>query len=367
MAPKGALARLESALAEFKREQAQGTGGPGGKAPKSQGNWACAFCAAGGNNFAHRSNCYKCFRDRRTGVLVTPAPQRSLQLQLPAGGKARARSQGASVGAPATPKVPEAQSPVAPVGEDPQSDDPVALELATARSLHEWAKKLQPGSRERELPGALERLNKAEAADKARKPPGERLQSALSRVDHRRRLAEAAEKAHELLAAQAATAKGEAEQAQAALREARQELEVAQAVHSAWGSPRGTQSGTTYSGGSMGAVNMTEQERCLLQNVTAQLSSGVCPEAADILLRLLNATPTAGAAASSGGPPKGEAGGGGPGQPQEQAADAKLSPKEKEKAKRGREFARSRSRGADPAGDDRMGTPAPKVEGPAAP
>ena len=187
MAPKSALARLKLALAEFEKSQAPATGA-GGKSGKAQTNWACAFCTAGGNNFAHRTCCYKCFRDRRTGVLVTPVPTHSAQTQGGGGGRPRARSQGPSVAADQAHRGKDTllAAPTQSADDTAQAGDAVALELATARSLHEWARKLNPEGREKELPGALERLNKAEAADKARKPPGERLQSALSRVEDRK-------------------------------------------------------------------------------------------------------------------------------------------------------------------------------------
>ena len=77
--------------------------------------------------------------------------------------------------------------------EDPQGD--AASELATARSLHEWARKLPQPAWDKELPAAKKRLEQADGEDKKRKPPAERLQSALSRVDHRQRQAQAAKDA----------------------------------------------------------------------------------------------------------------------------------------------------------------------------
>ena len=153
-----------------------------------------------------------------------------------------------------------------------------------------WARKLNPDGREKELPGALERLNKAEAADKARKPPGERLQSALSRVEHRRRLAEAASKAHDLLAAQAAAARSEWEQAEAALKEAKQELETAQQVHSAWGSPDGGAGGAYAGEAQPPGTGLTGEEREVLQKCSMELST-LHPQAANILLGLLAREP----------------------------------------------------------------------------
>jgi hypothetical protein len=301
MAPKGALARLKLAIAELEKAQAP-TAGAGGKPGKAQANWACAYCTAGGNNFSHRTCCYKCFRDRRTGVLVAPPPQRSAQLQPTAGGKPRARSQGAPAGGEPGPKPKDPQVPLTQPGEDPPlPGDAVALELATARSLHEWARKLNPEGREKELPGALERLNKAEAADKARKPPGERLQSALSRVDHRRRLVEAAVKAHDLLAAQAAAAKAELEQAETALKEAKLELETAQQVHSAWGAPDGGP-GSSYLGSGLGAATgISGEERDVLQRCSVELSTSH-PQAANILLGLLSRAPGIGTSGGAGAP-----------------------------------------------------------------
>ena len=76
---------------------------------------------------------------------------------------------------------------------DHQGD--AASELAMARSLHEWARKLFQPATDKELPAARKRVEQAEGEDKKRKPPAERPQSALSRVDHRQRQAQAAKDA----------------------------------------------------------------------------------------------------------------------------------------------------------------------------
>jgi hypothetical protein len=359
MAPKGALTRLKLALAELERAQTP-TAGAGGKAGRAQANWACAYCTAGGNNFAHRTNCYKCLRDRRTGAIVTPTPQRSTQVQLPSGGKTRARSQGPPAGADQSTRGKDPQPPVpSQTGEDPpQPGDAVALELATARSLHEWARKLGPEGREKELPGALERLNKAEAADKARKPPGERLQSALSRVEHRRRLAEAATKAYGLLADQASAAKAEMEQAEASLKEAKQELETAQQVHSAWGSPDGG-AGVSYAGPLPGSgAGFTGEEREVLEKCSVELSASY-PQAANILLGLLSRAPGGTKGGEAPAPPPGEPASTGPepptGEPKEKIRKTETnktrsrSPKSKQ--------APGRGKGDDAAMDDSTQAP----------
>ena len=58
--------------------------------------------------------------------------------------------------------------------EDQQED--AASELATARSLHEWARKLPQPARDKEFPAARKRFEFAEGEDKKRKPLAERLQ-----------------------------------------------------------------------------------------------------------------------------------------------------------------------------------------------
>ena len=209
MAPKALVAQLEQLLGQLKREQTTGkASGPG--------NWACRFCTAGSNNFPHRTTCYKCHRDKVTGVLITPVMPQGEAPRVtgtPTGtAKAgRARSQGATSGVP--PGDPPTTGDAPSTGEG-DAEDPITVELATARSLYDWARKLPPGQKEKELRPIQERLTKAEAADKARKPPNERLQSALSRVEHRRREAEAAAKALEAARKRLREEQEEADQAE---------------------------------------------------------------------------------------------------------------------------------------------------------
>ena len=123
-----------------------------------------------------------------------------------------------------------------PTAEQPENEeDPVAQELEDARAYHSWVKQQKPRVREKELPAAEERLAKAEAADKQRKPPGERLQSALSRVSHRQTLADSAMEAEKAAEEALGAARKEAAQAQQKLVEAQQELAVAQQAHKVWG------------------------------------------------------------------------------------------------------------------------------------
>ena len=116
--------------------------------------------------------------------------------------------------------------------EDHQED--AASELATARSLHEWARKLPQPARDKELPAARKRLELAEGEDKKRKPPAERLQSALSRVDHRQRQAQAARDA--LAEAEQAidALKAECAHQGTLLAKGQEELQVAQSLRQAW-------------------------------------------------------------------------------------------------------------------------------------
>ena len=117
--------------------------------------------------------------------------------------------------------------------EDHQGD--AASELATARSLHEWARKLPQPAKDKELPAAKKCLEQAEGEDKKRKPPAERLQSAPSRVDHRQRQAQAAGDA--LKEAQQAMEALEAEclHQDTLLAKDQEQLQVAQSLHHAWG------------------------------------------------------------------------------------------------------------------------------------
>ena len=221
MAPKKGpnqhqLLQLGQIVAGIVQQQA----GPGPK----PGTWACGFCVEGEANWAHRQSCYKCHRDRRTGVLVTPVAggmtQQPAKVPRP---KLRAKSAAPTLKVTA-PTVP-AKGPTA---EQPENEeDPVAQELEDARAYHSWVKQQKPRVREKELPAAEERLANAAAADKQRKPPGERLQSALSRVSHRQTLADSAMEAEKTAEEALDAARKEAAQAQQKSVEAHQELAVA--------------------------------------------------------------------------------------------------------------------------------------------
>ena len=289
MAPKATFAQLKQLLGKLERDQI-GTG-RARQGAKGAGNWDCPHCAEGANNFAYRTCCFKCGADRRTGNLqLGVAQQQTGQHANPGQRGQRARSLGQP---PATTKNPKAtEATAAPASQDGETGDEDAIntELALARSYHEWARKLQGASRDLELPKAVARLGKAEMADKARKPPSERLQSALSRLDHRRRVAEAADGAVEALETKLRAAKEEQAQAQTALREAKQEVETAQQIHAVWGAAGEGTPGAGKRDCSLGAVaglELSGPQRALIQKTTAELSSE-CPEVAGLLLRLLN-------------------------------------------------------------------------------
>ena len=117
--------------------------------------------------------------------------------------------------------------------EDHQED--ATSELATAKWLHEWARRLPQPAKDKELPAERKRLELAEGEDKKRKPPAERPQSDLSRVDHRQRQAQAARDA--LAEAEQAidALKAECTHQEALLAKDQEELHVAQSLHQAWG------------------------------------------------------------------------------------------------------------------------------------
>ena len=178
MAPKATIAQLKQLLGKLERDQAgAGRAKPGAKAA---GNWDCPHCTTGANNFAHRTCCFKCGADRRTGVLQLSVAQQQTGQQTAPGQKGqRARSLGQAPQAK-TPRLAEPGPGLASQEGEAGDEDAVNTELTLARSYHEWARKLQGAPRDLELPKVVARLGKAELADKARKPPSERLQSALS-------------------------------------------------------------------------------------------------------------------------------------------------------------------------------------------
>ena len=149
-------------------------------------------------------------------------------------------------------------------------EDPIATELAAAKSYTEWARKQKAGpARDKELAVAQKCLAEAELADKRRKPPAERLQSALSRVNHWDREWDAVTKERE-----AALAVLEARGADLAntgvMREdARRELETAQALHAAWGQAQGGEAGTYQS-----TTKVVAQQELIFKQINENLQAG---------------------------------------------------------------------------------------------
>lgn len=284
MAPKSALGDIQRTLLGLGK-QVQRLQSLQGKAPaQASANWDCPHCSQGLNNFAHRSTCFKCSRDRDTGELRQEGPARSAAQGM--GPSARARSR-----QPRAPSAAQAPKSSDPDQGTPLEEDPVGIELAAARSYVEWVRKQKAPVRDKELPLAQKRLSEAEARDKQRKPPAERLQSALSRVDHRQRLADVAKETAATAKAAAAKAQEEAESAENLLKEAQQELQVAQAVHRAWGpAPRRSSSDSedaVYApqGSFAGTAGLTPQQLLTLQ----QISEGFAPGTphSDLLQALL--------------------------------------------------------------------------------
>ena len=186
---------------------------------------------------------------------------------------------------------------------DSTQEDAVS-ELATARSLYEWARKLHQPARDKELPAARKRLELAEGEDKKRKPPAERLQSALSRVDHRTRQAQAAKDA--LSEAQQALEVLEAEclHQEALLVKDQEELQVAQSLHQAWGPAArdgpGAPSHTQPAQGTAPATGQAEHQKDLLNRLLQALPPGQGPGILKELAGTLGFPPTQGAAQEGG-------------------------------------------------------------------
>ena len=198
-----------------------------GKGAKAGENWDCPHCADGIDHFASRTRCFKC------------------------GGKRPKNAEAKQ----ASPKPP--------------------------RSLHEWARKLPQPARDKELPAARRHLELAEGEDKKRKPPAERLQSALSRVDHRTRQAQAARDA--LSEAQQAIEVLEAEclHQDALLAKDKEELQVARSLHQAWG-PAAREGAATPSASQQTpdpaqVAEQAERQRVLLNRLFDALPPGQSP------------------------------------------------------------------------------------------
>ena len=191
MAPKADIKALQRSVQALSHHLAslQKAGDKG----KGSG-WNCGACAEGAYNFHHRTVCFKCGAPRGKAPRPGGSP-------APGGGQVRARSRQAPVQkvarAPAEAERKGAgQSALGdapgstlkgtpPPGADGQ--DAVAIELAIARSHQQWAARLKEPARGVELPKAEKRLAEAQAACQERRPPPERLQAALSRVEAKQR------------------------------------------------------------------------------------------------------------------------------------------------------------------------------------
>ena len=268
MAPKPSLEGLSKAIQELGRHVhalQPGKGGGGGSRKgdaKLSGKWDCPHCQRGLANFGDRTSCYRCHRDRVTGAL-----DRSDTVE----GRGDRGGRATSVKARRQASLPPAGSQGVQEEEEPEDGDPIATELGAARSYLDWVRKLKPGgARAKELAAAQKRLAEAELADKRRKPPAERLQSALSRVDHwqKQRAAAVAERD----AAKAALGAAEAGVAaiDARLEEAHRELAISQSMHAAWGQERGGE-GPPYAAQ---PGDPTPQQQLIINRICADLQTG---------------------------------------------------------------------------------------------
>ena len=162
----------------------------------------------------------------------------------------------------------------------PQED--AASELATSKSLHEWARKLPQPARDKELPAARKRLELAEGEDKKRKPPAERLQSALNRVDHRQRQAQAERDALSEAVQAIEALKAECTHQDALLAKDQEELQVAQSLHQAWGPTAREGESASQLGKqpqeAVAAAEKTERQRDLLNRLCNAVPAGQGPD-----------------------------------------------------------------------------------------
>ena len=126
------------------------------------------------------------------------------------------------------------------------------------------------GWRRKELATAQKRLAEAELADKRRKPPAERLQSALSRVDHWQKQRAAALAERDAIRATLEAADAGVASIDARLAEAHQELAVSQSMRAAWGQERGGE-GSPYVAQPGGP---TPQQQQILRQICADLQTG---------------------------------------------------------------------------------------------
>ena len=169
MAPKAIVAQIAQLLEQLKQGPGPGAKGAAGGRPQSAvtgGAWECPHCPPGKSNWAHRTSCFRCGRERHAGAEVGSTVQPSAAPTMPKPARAR------SLGAPASVAPPKATvagglSPPPAAEDHPMGDpDPIGTELSLARAHHEWARKLQGEARASELPRASARLAKADLADK---------------------------------------------------------------------------------------------------------------------------------------------------------------------------------------------------------
>lgn len=174
-------------------------------------------CDRGLDNYGDRTRCYRCKRERNATVIPKGASEHS-GVRAERAASVRARRQ-----APVPP--PTQGFTDADVGEE---EDPIATELVAAKSYAEWARKQKAGpARDKVLAVAQKRFAEAELADKRRKPPAERLQSALPRVNHWDREWDAVSKEREASLAVLEARDADLANTGVMREEARQELETA--------------------------------------------------------------------------------------------------------------------------------------------
>ena len=291
MGSKAALGDIQRFLANLNRQLGSvgpegGRQGKGhGKGANPSGNWDCPHCCEGTDNFANSSRCFKCGENRPKD----PPAKTERPKQVP-----RAHSRPAKPSAPPPAPTPHPKMDAMEV-EDHQED--ATSELATARSLHEWARKLPQPARDKEFPAARKRFELAEGEDKKRKPPAERLQSALSRVDHRQRQAQAARDALAEAEQAIEAFKAECAHQETLLAKDQEKLQVAQSLHQVWGpsaregepaSQLGKQPQDTEA-----AAEKTERQRDLLNRLYDALPAGQGPDLFDFFKELAGSPGTA--------------------------------------------------------------------------
>ena len=262
MAPKVTAGGLQKTFRELGEQLAAlqpRAGGAGQRRGDGGPKWDCKHCERGLDNYPDRTTCYRCKRERNAPVIPKGA----------SGSSGERTERAASV---RTRRVAGEPSPPLGVGDGEvgEEEDPIAVELAAAKSYTEWARRQKAGpAREKELAIAHKRLAEAELADKRRKPPAERLQSALSRVNHWDKEWEAGERGRD--AALAALEAKEADLANIGVmrEEARKELETAQAMHAAWGQTQGGDGGTYSAAG-----RVTLRQEAIFKQISDSLQAG---------------------------------------------------------------------------------------------